>query len=626
MSQQGAEVVLVRPAIDAFLADGKESLWPSHVLNATAVHRASALRSNLLRRLDELFEDVPVVMELTDAIERGLVTEKSAVETFDLLTEFLDADAEHRRLILYLPLEIIPSADWHPASEALDLAVEGFTRSYMRGWRELVEESDVRANFVDGNILEPELAPNGQSLVRKAAHLIPTLMRKAHISLMQTLDLWDSGTNDVLRDSIADAIPALVPLRLLSSGECERILRERLYPTPTSTPRERKARVFEAEWFDSLQERVEHGLRQLDMRKALDDARGLPPARVAWERVFKEDVLVSEFAERIADSLATARLQHDAVMQLITRTSGAARTAVLRGVGSAVEQLAQKEVGIAQNLVALLLSGLKPLAFDASIRDELESVLSRAYAMKAATREQLRLHGFDVPRLDATFDETSDAARDIERFEGSVRAMLKKYEHWFYPVAIFFGSRLKGYAKRNADLDAAVCVRPGVSLEERPKIQEALKALFPDKRIGGKIVEFWLEEGESELSVRDFPEADVFLADSTWVHLLLTSVWLGEESAITELYEKLLPGFLRESKSSYMGRPIRRVWLREMERDILQYRLMHKGYRRFYPPQGGMGSDGTEGLDGSSVFWDSGYRRLATKLFVSRVFLPQMRG
>jgi hypothetical protein len=93
---------------------------------------------------------------------------------------------------------------------------------------------------------------------------------------------------------------------------------------------------------------------------------------------------------------------------------------------------------------------------------------------------------------------------------------------------------------------------------------------------------------------------------------------------LRELYANFLPGFLDSVGKTLVGRDARMVWLGELERDVLQYRLMHKGYRRFFPPRGGIDRFRAQGLDPESVFWDSGYRRLATKLFVSRVFLPQL--
>ena len=82
----------------------------------------------------------------------------------------------------------------------------------------------------------------------------------------------------------------------------------------------------------------------------------------------------------------------------------------------------------------------------------------------------------------------------------------------------------------------------------------------------------------------------------------------------------LLPNYL-----STVDKNKRINWLRQLELEALQYRLMHKGYSRFYPLNAMAETTKTQNsflIDSESAFWDSGYRRLATKLFISRVFLP----
>ncbi len=51
---------------------------------------------------------------------------------------------------------------------------------------------------------------------------------------------------------------------------------------------------------------------------------------------------------------------------------------------------------------------------------------------------------------------------------------------------------------------------------------------------------------------------------------------------------------------------------------------MHKGYRHFFPKKGNLETEHSDNVDSDSAFYDSGYRRLATQLFINRVFLPQL--
>jgi hypothetical protein len=73
------------------------------------------------------------------------------------------------------------------------------------------------------------------------------------------------------------------------------------------------------------------------------------------------------------------------------------------------------------------------------------------------------------------------------------------------------------------------------------------------------------------------------------------------------LGERLLMPYLRETNEA-----VRDVWLREMERDLLQYRLLHRGYERFHVPR-------------DDVFLDDGYRMTASTLYASHVFIPHSK-
>ncbi len=67
----------------------------------------------------------------------------------------------------------------------------------------------------------------------------------------------------------------------------------------------------------------------------------------------------------------------------------------------------------------------------------------------------------------------------------------------------------------------------------------------------------------------------------------------------------------------------RTIWLQEIERDLLQYRLMHKGYAHARPEVSSFNSEHSSDIDSNSSFWDAGYRQVASQLFVNKVFLPQ---
>src|SRR3989344_5891870 len=116
MSKRASTLFLVRPAMETLFARSKESLWPETILNDPVLVQEASLRHSLYVALSAIFERVPVTEELSAAVDRKLIATDEAARMYDLLAAFLDADKYHKRLVLYLPFELIPSADWQPES------------------------------------------------------------------------------------------------------------------------------------------------------------------------------------------------------------------------------------------------------------------------------------------------------------------------------------------------------------------------------------------------------------------------------------------------------------------------------------------------------------------------------
>ncbi len=181
----------------------------------------------------------------------------------------------------------------------------------------------------------------------------------------------------------------------------------------------------------------------------------------------------------------------------------------------------------------------------------------------------------------------------------------------------------------NSDLDLAIFIRPDVRQTETPRIKSLLEKISSHPKIRGRVMEFWLNRVDDRLELKSSPMTDALVKgaaiDNSWAHLLLCSMWYGQPDAVNELYERLLPGFLFSAGQNIRGHRAKEIWLRMIESEILQYRLMHKGYLRFYPGEKEPVTEHSWPMDLDSTFWDSGYRRVATKLFVARVFLPELK-
>lgn len=621
------KLVTAPPAVESLLDYTKGSLWPPAIRSHSEIAAQARMRQDLLNSLNKLFAQVSKAdTEISSALASNDTNSKTVAEAYETLADFLDDDPLHRRLVLYLPFELLPDAKWQPASPRLAGAVKQFSNTYLWRWRELLKEVDVRANFFDGNILEPELSPGGQNMVCKAAHLIPFLAKKELISVAEVLEILDTTQNEILASSITDTLPVLVEMGLLRKDQ---IIKYGISLFPDKPKASLPADAVA--WLNNLSQSAAFEMQKIAMREAIDNSRGRPKFRVIWERQERENALVESYGDVVADLLTNGLLTwaHTNLF-LSSNQERIPSLSVLNGIRKAVEIAAKDSPGKAASILLPHYGNIQELWKQdlPGARDIITSLLLRLAYLRIVDERQLDRFGLELPQLEARVSDNSDLIEnELNVFAPTLELMATDPEiaSLLYPAVIFFGSRFKGYAKKNADLDLAVFVRLGVSSDERPRIRELLKRIFSYDKVDGKIVEFWLTEEDNRLQVRDFPNLDVVtIADSTWIHLLLAGVWFGQEKAVQEIYSKLLPGFVYSKGKKFDEEDARRVWLDEMEREVLQYRLMHKGYRRLFPEQGGLQSSQAQNLDPQSSFWDSGYRRIATKLFISRVFLPQL--
>ncbi len=493
--------VLMPPATESLLRlESQGSPWPEEIRNDPDVKKDAEFRVRLGLALQALFEN------------KTLISPKMAIEVYDGLAALLESDPDSRRLVFYIPFELLSDATgrWSESGPLAE-AASRFKKVYMTRWYELLEFADVRANFVDGDIPEVELRTEPLQRVIKAVHLIPKLVQAQFLSIADVIQIVrESGVRTLLSDSLTDILPVLVDFGFLSQRDLNQICHE----NQLELGRERKK----------------------------DVPATVTPAREKWLQRRAQEASSASKAEKMTPSV------HGLGVSFSSRAEGL-----------------RKEAEIFDGLIASI----------------------------------------------------------------QTHAELSRY---LYPVVIFFGSRLKGYGRADADLDYAVFVRPGVHPADRAKIQNLLAEVSP-KELADTAVEFWLElkpEGDAdELRVTDFPNPDKNLASSNWVHVLFNGAWYGDESSIKELHQKVLVGYLfsKEAGDNETDDEItdRMVWLEQMEKDALQYRLMHSGYDRYFPDEGRIKTAHSRFMDGDTTFFDSGFRRLATRLFVANVLLPRPR-
>ena len=184
----------------------------------------------------------------------------------------------------------------------------------------------------------------------------------------------------------------------------------------------------------------------------------------------------------------------------------------------------------------------------------------------------------------------------------------------FMPIVLVAGSKLKGYAAQASDIDIGLVVAPGVDADQARYVHQNASDLLANAALETDAVEYWLMQTDDGIEIRSPGDYDPHIADDYWSHGVFNAAWFGDENSILEVQQGLLHSYSRPSAR-------RNHYIQAIERDLLQYRLLHKGYARHFPTNP---PESSARIDGSSTYWDPGYRAVATKLFVDKVFIPKL--
>lgn len=447
------------------------------------------------------------------------------------------------RFVLYCPLYLIPAVDWY---RQYDEAVDAFSELFIQSWFRLLRVHDIRANFVDGDVPDIELAVDDFDMVVQAAYLTPTLVERGLIHRSQL------PTDDpVLTRSLEDAF---MQLRVESD-----------YIFNRSRP---------------FRDSVAAGLRYTPPD-------GVSEKRAKW--------LVWESRRRTIAAMANTVgrwLCNGQDFESLGDLDGDSAEVALLSIGSGIERAWFQDRAKATAMFSRFRSELERFGR----HYDLSGMLGRLCNLGLIRESVLDEFGLFLPNLAGPLHGN---LKPIVKERALLRNTLSRDSlvNVIYPAAIVYGSRLKGYGGKDADIDIAVFVKPG---NDPSQVSEVLQHEFNEP-----VTQYWLEEDGDDLRVRDFERLAANIGDSTNTHVLFCGAWEGDRDTISMLHERLLSPYLREQNER-----VRDVWLGEIERDLLQYRLLHRGYERYHftiPP----------------TFLDDGYRMTAAKLFASHVFLPR---
>ena len=561
------------------------------------------------------------------------VTEDEVADLYASLSELLQ-NPDYRRATLYIPFEFLPNISKETSNDKLAQCTEQFKGAYMSAWHSLLNVQDVRANFVDGDVLETEMRIGDLPRVVKAAHLIPKLVEKGMMTVEDALTLLEASRDEVLKQSIEDTIPVLYDLGFIGQEESSRMQSSRdemIQKLATEIISYEKETIKNGSndliSFSSVQNKLRNDFVRID---SVENNEFITEKRLEWLKDKERGKIINSTSDNICLAIQNGKFDDVVITEFVsTEADVSTQESFIEGIRKAIETIATNDIENAKNLY----EHYKDVLFSfwqknsSETKDVLLKTFRRLFRLKIVDIELLNTLEITIPDLSKPFSENLES---IELQTQDIKTMINKIEtdselsKYVYPIVIIYGSRLKGYGMNNADIDIAVMIKPSTPFSQRDVIHDKLKTIFEYKEIHGAVTEFWLDEIKKGLVIHDFEKPEVTLGEKWWTHVIFGGVWEGDQSAIDELRKKLLMPYFLETDEVIHGREARELYLEELERDTLQYRLMHKGYERFYPSYGGIHTLHADKIDGDSVFWDSGYRNTAIQLFASRVFLPKI--
>lgn len=203
------------PLIDVLRdADRASEIWPEY---------ANQLRPQIERHV----ENAQKITAYLDDLERGEATIAEKNRFYEATCDLLD-NPEQERIALFLPFESLPAAD-----EQSDEA-QRFRRSYLSALSDLLRVQDVRANFVDGDVLEVDARPGDPERVIKAAHLIPWLVQSGMLQESDIIMLA-RDEDELLVRNVLETTELMSDLDLLSD-ETKSTLNQLQTALPEKTP------------------------------------------------------------------------------------------------------------------------------------------------------------------------------------------------------------------------------------------------------------------------------------------------------------------------------------------------------------------------------------------------------
>jgi len=615
-SQTTTLPLVSKPPVESFFSqEHAEEVWPKRITARTDFKKQIADQHALLTVMQKVFVALPVDMTLATGIDTGLIAETLATDLLNRLFAYLKLDPAYERSIFYLPLELTSPI----CSDNVDLqeASNRFLKTYRTAWENQAKQHDVRANFVNGDVLEIEKRTGDPVRVVKATHLIPGLIQSGHMTFEEVVQYVEDTEDTLFKDGVYEACTILLDLEQITKSDLALLSR-----SDDLDQQESYHRLMNLDFIKTPKKSVteESTLTAFDGDIAEALLIDLPEI-TANRRKWLQEVAIEKAISHAGTKL-NAFIQAEAILPDPLELP----SVVLRAYVDAVRRCVLKEQTLTQQHRTWL-TLVKKNTNNKALSDSITKLYLHADTAGILSHEVLQEEQIRTPALQGPFSKNlNNFAPSVTDFEALTRLIADDafLSRRVYPIVILLGSQLKGYGISNADADAAVFIRPGVPMSDLSKLEVHLQILFAHERIGGSAIMFWLDEPGGSLVVRETTQTTGAPPLHTWTHVLMGGAWVGELGDIQLLQHALLTPYLFNPTEVLDGKPIRERWLEEMERDSILYRLLHKGFERYYPVQSPMSTAHADAIDGSAVFYDRQFRRIATELFLTRVFFPNL--
>lgn len=633
--------------LDLFLAGipGQSHLADLILKDPTLLEQASERRdlAHQLRTIYERVSDVHIPYQ--EAIEKGIVSREDMSNLLNSLSNFIDKDRNNGRIILYLPFELLPNIlhRTDAGEHGLLDAEHRFARTYRKAWIGMLGESDLRASFVDGDI--PESGFGHPDRVRKAGHLVPELLARGIVTQRDVTKILEVSDEPELLQSVTEGVVAALDRRLIDDATLDHIqqdiaknklsvsvaLQHFFRPVKADIQQLNIPEAGPGIWLHRVLHHQASELANID-ELYTQNASTMSPKRALWELGVKRDEVIDMHAREIADRLSAGDVQIEHLVQFVQDADQSEGRSVLfvRSIQSAVELTVSRDSRHAQTLARTSIPVFENLWKKGSneVRDAIITSVNHMIHRGLISEADAGDMDIPIPDLSSPFpvdlDQFAEAeGRKLVEITKKIAANAE-LSTYIYPTLLAIGSRVKGYARIDADVDAAIFFRPTTPIEKREYVLKLLADTAPEIATLDNVLEFWTVDHGDRIGLRHLPDIGKTIVGAPQIHMFMGGVWISQSEESNRLHTDISARYMDLSAFDTDKDAVRFQLLRQLELDIIHYRLMQKGYRRFYPSERPQGTEHSFVIDDESDFWDPGFRRVASQLFLSRVFLPDI--